>query len=175
MGACPTPTSSIFFSIISLIPYFIIFYLTGITIFQRKISLIRLTSMLVVAYVIGDKILKNIFRSIYLFLYFIGERPPFSCKYTYGMPSSHMTVMVAASFYLILNKNLNILLKIGLVMMCYLQGMARIELHYHTLEQVIGGATFGIIFSFLYFRLFDTIWSKISKNISDLLPIVNDM
>jgi hypothetical protein len=66
MGACPTPNSSIFYTIISLIPYFIIFYLIGVTILKRKISLIKFTSMLVVAYIIGDKILKNIFRGNFI-------------------------------------------------------------------------------------------------------------
>lgn len=63
MGACPHPDASIFFSYMSLLPYFIIFYLIALTLFKRKISLIRLTSMLVCAYIIGDKILKNIFQS----------------------------------------------------------------------------------------------------------------
>lgn len=65
MGACPNPLTSIFFSYISLIPYFIIFYLVTLTLICRKVSLIRLTSMLVFAYIIGDKLLKNIFRSIF--------------------------------------------------------------------------------------------------------------
>lgn len=63
MGACPHPDVSMFFSYMSLIPYFIIFYLIAITLIQRKVSLIKLTSMLVCAYIIGDKLLKNIFQS----------------------------------------------------------------------------------------------------------------
>ena len=68
MGACPTPTSSIFYTIISLIPYFIIFYLIGVTILKRKISLIKFTSMLVVVYIIGDKILKNLLRGNFMLI-----------------------------------------------------------------------------------------------------------
>lgn len=63
MGACPHPDVSMFFSYMSLLPYFIIFYLIALTLFKRKISLIRLTSMLVCVYIIGDKLLKNIFQS----------------------------------------------------------------------------------------------------------------
>lgn len=63
MGACPHPDVSMFFSYMSLLPYLIIFYLLALTIFKRKLSLIRLTSMLICAYIVGDKILKNIFQS----------------------------------------------------------------------------------------------------------------
>lgn len=64
MGACPHPDVSMLFSYLSFIPYFIIFYLIANTLIQRKISLIRLTSMLVFAYILGDKLLKNIFQGI---------------------------------------------------------------------------------------------------------------
>lgn len=63
MGACPNPDVSMFYSYISLLPYFIIFYLVGLTLWKRKLSLIKLTSMLICAYIVGDKILKNIFQS----------------------------------------------------------------------------------------------------------------
>jgi membrane-associated phospholipid phosphatase len=132
MGACPNPDALMFFSYVSLIPYFIIFYLIVLTFIQRKLSLIRLTSMLVVAYIVGDKILKNVFQSNFYDIK--GERPPFSCKNTYGMPSSHMTVMAAVAFYVLISRpKLNIFMKIGLIILCILQGIARIELHYHTL------------------------------------------
>jgi hypothetical protein len=71
MGACPHPDVSMFFSYMSFLPYMIIFYLIGLTLFKRQLSLIRLTSMLVAAYVVGDKLLKNVFQSIF----FVDIRP----------------------------------------------------------------------------------------------------
>lgn len=66
MGACPHPDVSMFFSYMSFLPYLIIFYLIGLTLFKRQLSLIRLTSMLVAAYIVGDKLLKNVSQSIFL-------------------------------------------------------------------------------------------------------------
>jgi hypothetical protein len=64
MGACPHPDVSMFYSYLSFIPYLIIFYLIALSLYQRKLSILRLTSMLVAAYIVGDKILKNMFQSI---------------------------------------------------------------------------------------------------------------
>jgi hypothetical protein len=61
MGACSNPNVSIVWSYMSLIPYFIIFALILLTLITRRLSIIRLTSMLILAYLIGDKILKNVF------------------------------------------------------------------------------------------------------------------
>jgi hypothetical protein len=65
MGACPHPDVSMLFSYISLLPYLIIFYLVGLTILKRQASSIRLASMLIAGYIIGDKLLKNLFQSIF--------------------------------------------------------------------------------------------------------------
>jgi hypothetical protein len=64
MGACPVPNVSIFYSYISLIPYMLIFALIALSLIKRKYSYLRITTALVIAYVMGDKLLKNIFLSI---------------------------------------------------------------------------------------------------------------
>jgi hypothetical protein len=63
MGACPIPNVSLFYSYISLIPYMLIFALIGLSLIKRKYSYLRITTALVIAYILGDKILKNIFLS----------------------------------------------------------------------------------------------------------------
>jgi membrane-associated phospholipid phosphatase len=172
MGACPHPDVSIFLSYISLIPYLIIFYLVAITLIKRKLSMIRLSSMIVCAYIIGDKLLKNIFQSTYELK--LGHRPPFSCKSTYGMPSSHVTVIVAVTLYILGQKGSNVLVKLGMVGLCILQGIARIELHYHTYEQVFGGAIFGTVFAFLFFKIFDLLWIRIKMIVPKWIGIQDD-
>jgi membrane-associated phospholipid phosphatase len=77
------------------------------------------------------------------------------------MPSSHMTVIVAITFYLILKKEVSFFVKFIMIGLCVLQGIARVNLHYHTHEQVFGGVAFGIGFSFLFFKLFDFLWPKV--------------
>ncbi len=174
MGACPHPDVSMLFSYLSLLPYFIIFYLIVITFLKRTLSLIRLTTMLMCAYMIGDRLLKNVFQSILLMIY-KGHRPPFSCKNTYGMPSSHMTVIVAVTFCMFGMKEANIYMKLGMIVLCILQGIARVELHYHTYEQVLGGVIFGILFSTIYFMIFNMIWIRIKSFIPRFIGIRDDL
>jgi membrane-associated phospholipid phosphatase len=74
-----------------------------------------------------------------------------------------MTVIVGITFYFILSKRVNVPAKILFTILSFLQGFARIYLHYHTFEQVIGGAIFGIIFSLIFLRIFNEIYFKINK------------
>ena len=48
------------------------------------------------------------------------------------MPSSHMTVIVAVTVYMLVKKDLNVLVKLGMIVLCIIQGIARVNLHYHT-------------------------------------------
>lgn len=82
------------------------------------------------------------------------------------MPSSHMTVIVAVTFYILIERKFNIFAKLGMVCLCVIQGISRVELHYHTYEQVFAGVIFGTSFAFVFFKIFDLIWLKIK----DLLP-----
>lgn len=104
----------------------------------------------------------------------LGHRPPFSCKNTYGMPSSHMTVIVAVAFFII-TKKYNLWAKIGMIILCVLQGIARVELHYHTYEQVFAGVLFGSGFGFFFFKLFDLIWPRVKSFIPKFLKIEDDL
>ena len=72
------------------------------------------------------------------------------------MPSSHMVVMVAYSFYQIRFSDAKTWQKVMWLALSVAQGFARIELVYHTLAQVIGGAVFGIA----YTLLFEWSWSR---------------
>lgn len=66
------------------------------------------------------------------------------------MPSSHMVVMVAYSFYQIRFSDAKTWQKVMWLALSVAQGFARIELVYHTLAQVIGGAVFGIAYTLLF-------------------------
>lgn len=66
------------------------------------------------------------------------------------MPSSHMTVMGAYSSFYIFHGETTKMLKVFYLLLIIIQGMARIELNYHTLAQVIA----GVVFSVLYERIF---------------------
>ncbi len=94
MGACPYPDRSLLWAVISMVPYLIPIIFFVVTIFTRKMEHLKFVVLLGSAYLFGDKIVKNLLRSINLFTY-LGPRPPYSCKKTYGMPSSHMIVVVA--------------------------------------------------------------------------------
>lgn len=95
--------------------------------------------LLLSAYILGDRIFKNLIRS---------PRPPLACKKSFGFPSSHMVVMTL--YCLALWKNCNISQKIFLIFLVIIQAFARVELHYHYWDQVFG----GIIFAFIYFLIF---------------------
>ena len=86
-----------------------------------------------------------------------------------------MTVIVAVTFFMLMKKDLNILVKLGMVGLCVLQGIARVNLHYHTYEQVFGGIVFGTIFALVFFKLFDLIWSIINRFVPSWLNIHDDL
>lgn len=84
MGACLPPGKASIFSYISYIPYLLIFLFICLTLFSRNLRQLRMVLLLVSGYVIGDRILKNLIQS---------PRPEGACKKSFGMPSSHMTVI----------------------------------------------------------------------------------
>ena len=117
MGSCPKPDVSILYSFISMVPYLLIFYLIGKALWTRKLSDILLAGMLVSSYLFTDKILKNILA---------GERPAFSCKRNYGMPSSHMTVMGAFSSAYFFNPETSNIARVLHLCLVIVLGVARI-------------------------------------------------
>ena len=122
-GACPQPDVSIFWAINSLLPYALIIFLFLQCIATRRLSHINLFLLLLTAYIFGDRVIKTLLQS---------PRPDGACAKSYGLPSSHMTVLVGYSFFAIsYYKDWKI--KIVLVLLCILQGIARINLRYHTL------------------------------------------
>lgn len=82
-----------------------------------------------------------------------------------------MTVIVAVTLFMVLKRDLSILVKSTMVGLCVVQGIARVNLHYHTWEQVIAGAVFGSLFALLYFKIFDIVWPKITAFIPSFLDI----
>lgn len=86
-----------------------------------------------------------------------------------------MTVIVAVTFCMFGMKHINIFMKLGMIVLCILQGMARVELHYHTYEQVLGGVIFGILFSTVFFMIFNIIWIKIKGFIPKFIGIQDDL
>jgi hypothetical protein len=86
-----------------------------------------------------------------------------------------MTVMVAVTVYMLVKKELNMLVKLGMLALCAVQGIARVNLHYHTYEQVFGGTIFGMLFAIIYFKLFDMLYPKITHLIPSFLNIRDDL
>lgn len=89
MGACRSPDVSIFFSLVSFIPYILILLFIGLSILLRGSRQIKLTILMVSAYIIADRIVKNIVAM---------PRPEGACKTTYGFPSSHMVALCTYIF-----------------------------------------------------------------------------
>jgi len=107
MGACPKPNTSIIYAYLSIFPYVLALLLFFISIITRKVSHIKLSLLIGSSYVVGDKILKKILKST--LKYNIDPRPPYSCKSSYGMPSSHMIVITVFGFMRIKSKDSYIL------------------------------------------------------------------
>ncbi len=141
MGACQPPDASIIFSLISFIPYLIIFLFLGLALIIRTHKQVKMAILLVSCYIVGDRILKNLIQSL---------RPEGACKSSFGFPSSHMTVMCCYTLGIWLECRKS--QKIFLIVLVVLQAFARVQLKYHTWEQVIG----GVIFSRLYEKVAST-------------------
>ena len=62
-----------------------------------------------------------------------------------------MTVMVSYGYYAFCYYT-DWKIKIVILIMCILQGLARYELHYHTLSQVLLGTAFGLLYSIAFTR-----------------------
>lgn len=63
MGACPHPNYSVAWAYISMIPYFVPFFILFTFIISRKINHLKGFLLIVSAYLIADKLLKYILRS----------------------------------------------------------------------------------------------------------------
>ena len=139
MGACQPPEAAFIFSLASFIPYLLIFLFIGLSIFIRNQRQVKMAILLVSCYIVGDRILKNLFQS---------PRPEGACKSSYGFPSSHMTVICcyALGIWFDCRKSQ----KIFMLIMIVLQGFARVQLKYHTWEQVLGGVAFAVIYSLIF-------------------------
>lgn len=139
MGAC-TPTGvSFIYSIMSLIPYIIIMLFLALTFLAKGSRQFKMSMLLLSAYIIGDRVLKNLFSS---------PRPQGACKKSFGFPSSHMVVITCytAQLWTSCKKSH----KYFLLVMIMLQAFSRVELKYHTWEQVIGGIFFGVIYTLVF-------------------------
>jgi membrane-associated phospholipid phosphatase len=139
MGACQPTGVSIIFSYVSFIPYLIIFLFIGLSLIMRGNRQIKMAVLLISAYIIGDRILKNIFAM---------PRPDGACKISYGFPSSHMVVICCYIFELFAYSNKS--QKFFFIFLVVSQGMARVHLKYHTWDQVFGGFIFALIYTILF-------------------------
>lgn len=139
MGACRPPDVSIFFSLISFIPYIIIFLFIGLSLIMRGNRQIKLTILMVSAYILADRIIKNIIAM---------PRPEGACKSTYGFPSSHMVALCTYIFEMFpyCNKSQ----KFFFLFLIISQSMARVQLKYHCWTQVIGGMVFALIYTVVF-------------------------
>jgi hypothetical protein len=63
MGACPRPDTSILYAYISLLPYLIPLAYLAASPFTRSITHLKLFILPGLAYIVGDRMLKNIFLS----------------------------------------------------------------------------------------------------------------
>jgi membrane-associated phospholipid phosphatase len=115
MGACLPPGKLSIFSYISLLPYLIIFLFIGLTLWSRTSKQFRMLILLVSAYVVGDRLLKNLIQS---------PRPEGSCKKSFGMPSSHMTVITCYALELWLSTKKG--QKIFLLVLVITQAISRV-------------------------------------------------
>lgn len=62
MGACPSPDKTIIYAYVSMLPYLIPLAYLAVFLFTRKISHVKIFLMLASAYIVGDKLLKNVFK-----------------------------------------------------------------------------------------------------------------
>jgi hypothetical protein len=60
MGACKPPNVSLFFSLVSFIPYLLIFLFIGLSLIMRGRKQIKITILMITAYIIADRIVKNL-------------------------------------------------------------------------------------------------------------------
>lgn len=139
MGACKPPDVSLFFSLVSFIPYIIIFLFIGLSILMRGSRQIKLAILMVSAYVLADRIIKNIVAM---------PRPDGACKATYGFPSSHMVALCTYIFEMFPHCNRS--QKFFFLFLIISQSMARVQLKYHTWIQVFGGIIFALIYTYIF-------------------------
>ena len=141
MGACRPPEVSMFFSLVSFIPYILIFLFIGLSLVLRGSRQIKMTLLLVSGYLIADRIIKNIVAM---------PRPVGACKTTYGFPSSHMVALSSYVFEMFAYCNRS--QKYFFLFLMISQGMARVHLKYHSWDQVIGGIVFALVYTYVFGR-----------------------
>lgn len=139
MGACQPPNTSIIFSYISFIPYLLIFLFLGLSLILRGNKQIKIAVLMVSAYILADRILKNIIMH---------ERPEGACKKSFGFPSSHMVVISCYAFEMFINCRKS--QKIFLMLLVLSQAFARVNLKYHCWYQVMGGILFALVYTFVF-------------------------
>jgi hypothetical protein len=67
MGACPIPDRSIFWAYLSMVPYLIPIIIFIVMLFTKRIKHFKSVALLASCYIIGDKVIKNLIRSIFGF------------------------------------------------------------------------------------------------------------
>lgn len=139
MGACRPPNVSLFFSIMSFIPYLLIFLFIGLSIIMRGRTQIKMTLLMITAYLFADRIVKNLLAM---------PRPEGACKTSYGFPSSHMVALCVYIFEMMPRCNKS--QKFFFLFLIISQAMARIHLKYHTWSQVIGGVIFAMAYTYIF-------------------------
>lgn len=63
MGACPYPDRSIIWAYLSMVPYVFPLIVLVVAIFTRKMAHLKMVVLMGSAYIVGDKIVKNIIKS----------------------------------------------------------------------------------------------------------------
>lgn len=139
MGACRPPDVSLFFSLVSFIPYLLIFLFIGLSLISRGSRQIKMTILLISGYLIADRIIKNLIAM---------PRPQGACKTTYGFPSSHMVALSSYVFEMFVHCNKS--QKYFFLFLMISQGMARVHLKYHSWDQVLGGIVFALFYTYIF-------------------------
>lgn len=139
MGACLPQGVSPIYSYISFLPYLLIIVFGLLVLFARRRKQIQMLVLLVTAYVIADRIVKNLIMH---------QRPEGACKKTFGFPSSHMVVICCYAFQMM--PQCRVSQRIFLAILIVTQALARVNLGYHCWYQVIGGVVFALIYTFVF-------------------------
>ncbi|KAL7675709.1 hypothetical protein ACOME3_001976 [Neoechinorhynchus agilis] len=103
------------------------------------------------------------------------ENPKQLHHYNYGMPSSHAQQMsficcyfmliieyrtiLDSSFYPLSGRLAKILVHCCSISLAFIVSLSRVYLEYHSIDQVVVGAGFGIVFASIYFHAVNNIFS----------------
>jgi membrane-associated phospholipid phosphatase len=106
---------------------------------MRGRTQIKMTLLMITAYLFADRIVKNLLAM---------PRPEGACKTSYGFPSSHMVALCVYIFDMMPRSNKS--QKFFFLFLIISQAMARIHLKYHTWSQVIGGVIFALAYTYIF-------------------------